>query len=88
MQILYWLFIDMFVERATITLFIEICIYKTFVEFKFYFADAKTMLRNRIAGKFQYPLVVRQEKENLSAAVVILKPKSPLHGFSQNLMCT
>lgn len=54
---------------------------QTFVEFKFYFADAKTMLRNRIAGKFQYPLVVRQEKENLSAAVVILKPKSPLHGF-------
>lgn len=58
---------------------------KTFVEFKFYFTDAKTMLRNRIAGKFQYPLVVRQEKENLSAAVAILKPKSPLHVFFSKL---
>lgn len=57
---------------------------KTFFEFKFYFADAKTMLRNHIAGKFQYPLVVRQEKENLSAAVVILKPKSPSMFFSKS----
>lgn len=88
MQILIGLSLTCLLKGPLLPSLVKFVSIKTFVEFKFYFADAKTMLRNRIAGKFQYPLVVRQEKENLSAAVVILKPKSPLHVFSQNLMCT